>query len=146
MQHIIIMRWLWIQIEAIATFFIIFGAHINRYIDRNSGPFEGRAWIECPVRNANNPMPTWHGEAGTKLLSPHINTIYHYQSEWRSSCSLHGHLPPPPSPPIMLTIKPIKVIMFCAYNLIFVEHLSFRFPFLEPHQNIYQTNIGFQLS
>ena len=39
-------------------------------IDRNSGPFSGAGVNKVSVRNANNPMPTGHGEAGTKLLSP----------------------------------------------------------------------------
>jgi hypothetical protein len=38
-------------------------------IDRNSGPSPGAGVNRVSVRDANNPMSTGHGEAGTKLLS-----------------------------------------------------------------------------
>jgi hypothetical protein len=50
-------------------------------IDRNSGPNSGAGVNRVSVRDANNPMSTGHGEAGTKLLSSSEDGHYNNQ-QW----------------------------------------------------------------
>ena len=49
------------------------------------------------------------------------------------------------SPSIMLTIEPRAVIVFWARSPVSLKHKPFWYPFSEPHQTIYHSNIGVRL-
>ena len=52
---------------------------------------------------------------------------------------------PPPPPPIMLTIAFRMVKKLQTHRSIFFQHVYFIWAFLDPHPNIYPSNIGIRL-
>ena len=84
--------------------------------------------------HSNFPRNLW------RLYEYHI----HYQSERKIELS-NDHKPSPPPPPIMLTIAFRMVKKLQTHRSIFFQHVYFIWAFLDPHPNIYPSNIGIRL-
>ena len=76
-----------------------------------------------------------HNHFPHNLRNSHVYFI-HYQSEYS-----HGHT----WPPNLLMIDPRMVIIFWARSSMSLRHMSFKYPYSEPHLTTYYLNIVVQV-